>query len=114
MLDLNVKYIDVDGNVKELVITSADYVKAADDQTAADKAAADAIADKAAANEQALTTMKTYAERAEDVGKTEKNCLSCHERGRLQSLPRAKLMIRQRKAAVDAINAYYKALNNQE
>lgn len=113
LLDLNVKYIDVDGNVKELVITSADYVKAADDQTAADKAAADAIADKAAANEQAITTMKTYAERAEDVGKTEKELLELSRKREIAIIAESKADDVAKKAAIDAINAYYKALNNQ-
>ena len=109
LLDLNVKYIDVNGNVKELVITSADYVKAADDQTAANKASADAIADKAAANEQALTTMKTYTERAEDVGKTENELLELSRKREIAIIAESKADDQAKKAAVLAINAYYDA-----
>jgi len=113
LLDLNVKYIDVDGNVKELVITSADYTKAVDDQTAADKAAADAIKDKATANEQAATTMKTYAERAEDIGKTEEQLLELTRKREVAIISESLADDTAKEKAIAAINAYYKALNNQ-
>lgn len=113
MLALNQKYIDIEGHVKIAVAVGEEFNAAIEEGTAADKAAADAIADKAAANEQAITTMKTYAERAEDVGKTEKQLLELSRKREIAIIAESKADDQAKKAAIDAINAYYKALNNQ-
>lgn len=113
LLGLNEKYIDIDGQVKNAVDIGKGYTDAVLSQEEADKAAADAITAKAEATEQATASAKAYTEAAEDIGKTEEELLAIQQKREIATINASKADDASKKKAIAAINAYYKALNNQ-
>ena len=103
----------VDSAVQYAVEQGKKLTGTIEDQTAADKEAADAITAKKTATDHATESVKTFSEATEDLGKSETDLLYIQQARAVAAIEGSVAEEDAKEKAIAAINAYYAALINQ-